>query len=126
MSCPKCKQEEVSYNKNENHWLLVLKGLNYDWQSDTWDEMHTNIEYCPYCGYKLNKNITKEDKKSLSGQLSEKLLELSSGRLNNDISDQIAQRAINNIDFDNSALTHKGLNWYAENIINMIDFRKLK
>lgn len=70
--------------------------------------------------------VTENDKISLAKELSKKLLNLSCGRLTEEQSDYIAKSAIDNIDFENSALVHKGLTWYAENIIDMIDFERIK
>lgn len=69
--------------------------------------------------------LTNEDKISIEKDLSIALNKFSNGKLNNDQSKRIAKDADNNINFSNSALTHKGINWYAKRIIDVVDFDAL-
>ncbi len=66
--------------------------------------------------------IKDTDLNSLSNELSDALVKISNGRLSDGIADQIANVTIKNIDFSNSALTHKGINWFAKEILKKIDF----
>lgn len=69
--------------------------------------------------------LTDKDITSLEKDLSSALIRFSEGRLNDSQSKSLASKAISKIDFSNSALAHKGLNWYAKEIINIIDFESL-
>lgn len=69
--------------------------------------------------------VTVADKFYLQRDLSTALVNLSNGRLNKNQADNLAEGAIKNLDFKNSALAHKGVNWFARKIINVIDFEAL-
>ncbi|WP_286908970.1 hypothetical protein [Clostridium sp. UBA1652] len=69
--------------------------------------------------------ITNKDLETLKNELSETLFKLSFGKLNYTQANNIANTAIDNIDFENSALVHKGVNWYAKQILEVIDFEKI-
>ena len=69
--------------------------------------------------------ITNKVLKYLENDLSEALIKFSSGKLNSNEANKIACSTIKNIDFENSALAHKGVNWYARQIIDIIDFTKI-
>ena len=64
---------------------------------------------------------TNKDKCSLQESLAKALIKLSYDKLNMKQSKFIASKAIEKIDFKNSALMHKGVNWYAKQILNSID-----
>lgn len=66
--------------------------------------------------------ITEIDRKSLIKELSSALVNFSFGKLNKKQADDLAIVAIKNIDFNNSALAHKGINWYAKKMIDIVDF----
>ncbi len=66
--------------------------------------------------------ITKEDLFLVEKRLAIALNKLSNGRLNTQLSGKIAHSAINDIDFNNPALAHKGVNWFASQIIDAVDF----
>lgn len=71
----------------------------------------------------MNKvEITKNDLSSLINELSGALIRFTQERISEDQAQKIADIAINSIDFNNSALTHKGINWYAREIIDTLDF----
>jgi hypothetical protein len=59
---------------------------------------------------------------SLRNDLSDALFKYSNGKLNKLQSDNLAKNAIATIDFKNSSIGHKGINWLAKKIISMIDF----
>jgi len=69
--------------------------------------------------------VTEMDKISLQKDLAIALVNLSQGKLNNLQANDLAKVAINNIDLRNSTLAHKGINWFAKKIINMLDFDTL-
>lgn len=66
--------------------------------------------------------ITSNDLSSLVNELSKALIKFSNDKLENSQAKRIAEIAIKNIDFNNSVLAHKGVNWYAREIIDSIDF----
>lgn len=70
-------------------------------------------------------NITIEDIISLRNELTKALMKFSNNKLSDVQANKIAQIAIGNIDFNNSALAHKGLNWYAREIVDTIDFEAI-
>lgn len=59
---------------------------------------------------------------SLKKDLAEALIILSKGKLKVDIAEKIASKSVNNVDLGNSALVHKGTNWYAKEILKQIKF----
>ena len=69
--------------------------------------------------------VTEVDKISLQKDLSIALVNFSYGKLNKFQADDLAKVAIKNIDFKNSTLAHKGINWFAKRIIDVIDFDTL-
>ncbi len=69
--------------------------------------------------------VTDRDKLYYQKDLSVALVNLSNGRLNKEQADDLAEVSIKNLDFRNSTLAHKGVNWYARKIINVIDFDAL-
>jgi len=74
----------------------------------------------------MNITLTEGDLDSLEKELSLALARFSLGKLNIKQSEDLARVAIKNVDFSsNSALAHKGINWYAKEIIDVIDFNLL-
>lgn len=69
--------------------------------------------------------LTEIDRISLQKDLSIALINLSNGKLNKSQADDLAKAAIKNINFRNSTLAHKGINWFAKKIINTVDFDAL-
>lgn len=70
-------------------------------------------------------SITSKDIISLINELTKALMKFSNNKLSDVQANKIAQIAIGNIDFNNSALAHKGLNWYAREIVDTIDFEAI-
>lgn len=66
--------------------------------------------------------ITAKSLESLEHELALAISKYSSGKLNYSQSKKLAEKSIQNIDFSNSALAHKGVNWYAKELVDMIDF----
>lgn len=69
--------------------------------------------------------ITDKDITNLQIELAETLYRLTAGRLKKEKCESIAEIHIKKIDFNNPALTDKGINWYAQQIINAIDFSRI-
>ncbi len=67
-------------------------------------------------------NVTANDKSSLRSDLSDAIFNFSFGKLNKLQADNLATNAVEGIDLKNSALAHKGVNWFAKKIISMVDF----
>ena len=65
--------------------------------------------------------VTKNDLLSLTSELSKAIMKLTQKKISEDKANQIASVAINNIDFNNSVLAHKGINWYAKEILDMME-----
>lgn len=66
-----------------------------------------------------------KDKMLLQKDLSLAIFRFSYGKLSDNQSKGLAKKVIKNIDFSNSALAHKGVNWFAKEIIDVIDFDAL-
>ena len=64
--------------------------------------------------------ITDNDVKNLTNDLATALLSLSKGKLDAGRALAIAKKSVSNIDLKNSALAHKGTNWYAKEIIKVL------
>ena len=52
-------------------------------------------------------------------------MELSKGKIEKILANNVATRIVNNIDLNNSAVMHKGVEWIAKEIIDSIDFEKI-
>jgi hypothetical protein len=68
----------------------------------------------------LMTTITNNDVKNLKSELANALTVLSKGELDIKSVKEIVDRSVDNIDLDNSALFHKGTNWYAKEILKMV------
>lgn len=69
-------------------------------------------------------NIVEIDKgllMSLEVELSLALTKFSNGKLDINKATEIAKGTMKNIDFSNSAIAHKGINWFAKEIIDVIE-----
>lgn len=66
--------------------------------------------------------ITENDLSLIEKRLAVDLFRLSSGKLNESLSKKVAHQAMKDIDFNNSALAHKGTCWFATQIIDAINF----
>lgn len=69
--------------------------------------------------------VTQADILIMEKELTQALSKRSGGKLSLTQSNNIAHSAIANIDFNNSALMHKGVNWIAKQIIDIIDFEEM-
>jgi hypothetical protein len=65
-------------------------------------------------------------RKSLKEQLKYALIEISYGQVSEDEAEEIAEKSIDKFDFSNSALNHKGMNWYAKAILNVMGINTYK
>lgn len=45
------------YPFTDNDWFLKVQTIHWDNYDDDWEYEQININYCPYCGRKLNKNM---------------------------------------------------------------------
>lgn len=70
--------------------------------------------------------VNKANTISLKEQLKVALVEFSYGQLNENKAKQIADKAMNKFDYSNSALNHKGMNWYAKEILNLMGIKNNK
>jgi hypothetical protein len=61
--------------------------------------------------------MVQEKKYTIEGELTNALLRFSFGRLTVDEAKEKAKVAAKNWDSSNEALAHKGLNWYAKQLI---------
>ncbi|GAA4881726.1 hypothetical protein GCM10023310_72210 [Paenibacillus vulneris] len=66
--------------------------------------------------------LTKENKSLLVDQLSEALVKFSDKKMSFSIAKKVADIALKNIDFSNSTLSHKGINWYAKDLLKKIRY----
>lgn len=64
--------------------------------------------------------MTAKDLNSIEDDLSLALVKFSHGKLDINQSRDLARVAIKKLDFSNSALAHKGVNWFAKEIIDSI------
>lgn len=65
---------------------------------------------------------TREDESRLVEQLTYTLVKFSDGKLSYNKAEYIANETLKNADFTNSTLAHKGINWYAKEILKKIDY----
>lgn len=61
--------------------------------------------------------LTDRDLNSIEKDLSLALVNFSNGKISVPESVNLAREAMKNIDFSNSALAHKGINWFAKEIL---------
>ncbi|MDP4093115.1 MAG: hypothetical protein Q8920_07110 [Bacillota bacterium] len=70
--------------------------------------------------------ISNKELESIEKSLSEALVKFSDGKIDSFQATQISKSAVKNIDFSNSALAHKGINWFAKKLIDRVDFSQLE
>jgi hypothetical protein len=58
----------------------------------------------------------------LTNQLADALVKYSDKRLSSDIAEKVANIALKNVDFSNSTLAHKGINWFAKDLLKRIKY----
>lgn len=66
--------------------------------------------------------LTKENTGLLMNQLAEALVKFSNERLTFGLAEKVANIALKNVDFSNSTLAHKGINWYAKDLLKLIKY----
>ncbi|GGD07655.1 hypothetical protein [Pontibacillus salipaludis] len=64
--------------------------------------------------------VMERNKWMLKDELSEALVRFSEGKLSNEYAREIANITLQNVDFNNSALAHKGVNWFAKDLLRKI------
>lgn len=62
---------------------------------------------------------------SIENDLSKALVKFSYGKLNVIQANKLAKSVVPKMDFSNSALAHKGVNWYAKEILDVVDYKAL-
>lgn len=65
--------------------------------------------------------ITESDLKLIENQLTKSLVVESDGKLTEFQAERLSRSLIKNVDFSNSTLAHKGLNWFAKEILNKLE-----
>lgn len=66
--------------------------------------------------------LTKESQGLLARQLSEALEKFSGNKISTETANKVADMALRNVDFSNSTLAHKGINWYAKELLKKINY----
>lgn len=66
--------------------------------------------------------LTKEDQTLLVKELTSALIKYSQDKLPRVTANKVAMLAVKNIDFNNSTLAHKGINWYAKDLLKSIRY----
>lgn len=69
--------------------------------------------------------VNKEDVLSLQRDLAVSLVKLSGGKLSSNQAEFISEKIMPTLDFKNPAIAHKGINYYAKEILSKIDISKL-
>lgn len=65
--------------------------------------------------------LTEQNANLLTEQLSEALLRFSDNKISKQEALNIANVALRNVDLNDPIFAHKGLNWYAKEILNKVD-----
>lgn len=73
------------------------------------------------CGKKVDVNV----KYTIQGELAKALYKFSYGRLTVEQAEKRAEEVMKNFDPQNKALAHKGINWYAKQILKNMDKVKI-
>lgn len=66
--------------------------------------------------------LSERDINSLSKELSDALVLFSDEKISKAEAERIAYLTVKNIDFSNSAVAHKGVNWFAKEILRKINY----
>lgn len=64
----------------------------------------------------------KKDENRLVEKLTHTLVKLSNGKLSYDKAEFIVNETLKNADFTDLTLAHKGINWYAKEILKKINY----
>jgi hypothetical protein len=66
--------------------------------------------------------LTKENEDLIKNQLSEALVKFSDQKMSISDAQNLADIVLRYVDFSNSSLSHKGINWYAKHLLKKIEF----
>lgn len=69
--------------------------------------------------------VSKEDILSLQRDLAVSLVDLSKGELTSAQAEFISEKIMPTLDFNNPIIAHKGINYYAKEILSRLDISKL-
>ena len=122
-------EEKAEYDKN---WKVEKLICDFNYKGCYWEG---NIPDAPRkIPMPKCKDVKKEENNiklsdgilyGLECSLGLTLLKESKGKLNLMQCNALANKFINKLDLDNSALMHKGINWYAKEILSRIDFSEI-
>lgn len=62
---------------------------------------------------------------SIQREFAVALVKFSKGSLSVDVAESLSERVISKLDFNNSALAHKGVNWFAKDLLSKIDIKSI-
>lgn len=65
--------------------------------------------------------IVEKDKLVLERDLAKAIIKMSKGSVSIDVAESVANHVVPQLDFSNSAVAHKGVNWFAKEIIDNYD-----
>jgi hypothetical protein len=66
--------------------------------------------------------LTRQDMSMLAEELSIAIEKFSNRRIPSNHAQKIAEIAVRNVDFNNSTLAHKGINWFAKDLLKKIRY----
>lgn len=70
-------------------------------------------------------NTLKTNQTALQRNLKDALIRFSMNRLNVEQANLLSASLLETTDFNDKILSHKGINWFAKEVIDSIDFDKL-
>lgn len=70
-------------------------------------------------------NIIEKDKLVLERDLASAIIRMSKGTVTTFVAEAVANRLVPQLNFNNSAIAHKGVNWFAKEIIDNYDLSSI-
>lgn len=66
-------------------------------------------------------NVIDRDRVILARDLAGAIVRMSKGKISTDTAEIVANRVVPKLDFRNSAVAHKGVNWFAKELLDNYD-----
>lgn len=106
-----------------------IKDFNENWKTSKFVGDFNNrgsyYEPIPKCP-KIPMPECKSIRESLAKSLSKALVDLSEGKLNIKQAEVLSEKVIGDLDLNNNALMHKGITWYAKEILSSIEIKDIE
>lgn len=70
-------------------------------------------------------NVIDKDRIALARDLAGAIVKISKGTVTTNIAELVASRVVTTLNFENTAVAHKGVNWFAKELIDNYDLSSI-